>query len=73
MVKLRLAKLEADQQRGIPFNEAIGNDTLKLDIMARGLCRIGWAPCSTNMIKWPGSSSPPLKPPDQTQSRAAYR
>ena len=36
-VKLRLAKLEADQQRGIPFNEAIGNDTLKLDIMARGL------------------------------------
>jgi hypothetical protein len=36
-VKLRLAKLEADQQRGIPFNEAIGNDTLGLDIMARGV------------------------------------
>jgi hypothetical protein len=29
-VKLRLAKLEADQQRGIPFNEAIGNDGLGL-------------------------------------------
>ena len=36
-VKLRLAKLEADQQRGIPFNEAIGNDALALDIMARGV------------------------------------
>lgn len=36
-VKLRLAKLEADQQRGIPFNEAIGNDELALDIMARGV------------------------------------
>jgi hypothetical protein len=36
-VKLRLAKLEAEQQRGIPFNEAIGNDTLGLDIMARGV------------------------------------
>jgi len=36
-VKLRLAKLEAGQQRGIPFNEAIGNDTLGLDIMARGV------------------------------------
>jgi hypothetical protein len=36
-VKLRLAKLEADQQRGIPFNEAIGNDGLGLDIMARGV------------------------------------
>ena len=36
-VKLRLAKLEADHQRGIPFNEAIGNDTLGLDIMARGV------------------------------------
>jgi hypothetical protein len=36
-VKLRLAKLEADQQRGIPFNEAIGNDALGLDIMARGV------------------------------------
>lgn len=36
-VKLRLAKLEADQQRGIPFNEAIGSDTLGLDIMARGV------------------------------------
>lgn len=36
-VKLRLAKLEADHQRGIPFNEAIGNDDLGLDIMARGV------------------------------------
>ena len=36
-VKLRLAKLEADHQRGIPFNEAIGNDALGLDIMARGV------------------------------------
>jgi len=36
-VKLRLAKLEADHQRGIPFNEAIGNDELSLDIMARGV------------------------------------
>ncbi|HUA69127.1 MAG TPA: hypothetical protein VMA13_11325 [Candidatus Saccharimonadales bacterium] len=36
-VKLRLARLEAEQQRGIPFNEAIGNDELGLDIMARGV------------------------------------
>ncbi|MGH7976450.1 MAG: ATPase [Limisphaerales bacterium] len=36
-VKLRLAKLEAEQQRGIPFNEAIGNDALGMDIMARGV------------------------------------
>ena len=36
-VKLRLAKLETDQQRGIPFNEAVGNDALGLDIMARGV------------------------------------
>ena len=36
-VKLRLAKLEAEQQRGIPFNEAIGSDELGLDIMARGV------------------------------------
>jgi hypothetical protein len=36
-VKLRLAKLEAEQQRGIAFNEAIGNDELGLDIMARGV------------------------------------
>src|SRR5213596_3593610 len=36
-VKLRLAKLEADHQRGIPFNEAVGNDELHLDIMARGI------------------------------------
>jgi hypothetical protein len=35
--KINLAKLEAQQERGIPFNEAIGDDTLKLDIMARGL------------------------------------
>lgn len=36
-VKLRLAKLETEQQRGIPFNEAVGNDQLALDIMARGV------------------------------------
>jgi hypothetical protein len=36
-VKLRLAKLESEQQRGIPFNEAVGNDQLGLDIMARGV------------------------------------
>lgn len=36
-VKLRLAKLEAEHQRGIPFNEAIGNDELALDIMARSV------------------------------------
>jgi hypothetical protein len=36
-VKLRLAKLEADHQRGIPFNEAVGSDELGLDIMARGV------------------------------------
>src|SRR6266571_9078735 len=36
-VKLRLAKLEADHQRGIPFNEAIGSDELGLDVMARGV------------------------------------
>ncbi len=36
-VKLRLAKLETDDQRGIPFNEAVGNDGLGLDIMARGV------------------------------------
>ena len=36
-VKLRLAKLETDHQRGIPFNEAVGNDGLGLDIMARGV------------------------------------
>jgi len=36
-VKLRLAKLEADHQRGVPFNEAIGSDELGLDIMARGV------------------------------------
>ncbi len=36
-VKLRLAKLEADHQRGMPFNEAIGSDQLGLDVMARGV------------------------------------
>jgi DNA repair exonuclease SbcCD ATPase subunit len=36
-VKLRLAKLETDHQRGIPFNEAVGSDALGLDIMARGV------------------------------------
>jgi hypothetical protein len=36
-VKLRLAKLEAQHQRGIPFNEAVGSDELGLDIMARGV------------------------------------
>ena len=35
-VKLRLAKLEKDHIRGIAFNEAIGNDELRLDPMARG-------------------------------------
>jgi hypothetical protein len=35
--KINLAKLEAQHERGIPFNEAIGNDDLKLDILARGL------------------------------------
>lgn len=36
-VKLRLAKLEAEQQRGIPFSEAVSNDKLGFDIMARGV------------------------------------
>lgn len=36
-VKLRLAKLETGHQRGIPFNEAVGNDALGMDIMARGV------------------------------------
>jgi hypothetical protein len=36
-VKLGLAKLEAEQQRGIPFNEAVSNDKLGFDIMARGI------------------------------------
>ena len=36
-VKLRLARLEAEHERGIPFNEAIGSDELGLDIMARGV------------------------------------
>jgi hypothetical protein len=35
--KINLARLEAQHERGIPFNEAIGDDGLKLDIMARGL------------------------------------
>jgi hypothetical protein len=35
--KLNLARLEAQHERGIPFNEAIGDDGLKLDIMARGM------------------------------------
>ena len=29
--------METEQQRGIPFNEAIGSDALGLDIMARGV------------------------------------
>lgn len=36
-VKIALAKLEAQQQRGVPFNEAITSDELGLDIMARGV------------------------------------
>ena len=36
-VNVSIAKLEADYQRGIPFNEALGNDELGLDIMARGV------------------------------------
>jgi len=39
-VKLRLAKLEAEQQRGIPFNEAIGNDYLGLDSWRAACCRL---------------------------------
>jgi hypothetical protein len=35
--KIKLAKLEAEQQRGIPFNEAVTSDELGLDIMARGI------------------------------------
>jgi hypothetical protein len=35
--KISLAKLEAQHERGIPFNEAIGDDGLKLDILARGI------------------------------------
>lgn len=35
--KINLARLEAQHERGIPFNEAIGDDGLKLDIMARGI------------------------------------
>lgn len=36
-VKMNLAKLESDQNRGIPFNEAVAEDGLGLDIMARGM------------------------------------
>ncbi len=35
--KIKLAKLEAEQQRGVPFNEAVTSDELGLDIMARGV------------------------------------
>ncbi len=37
VVKMELAFLENKNERGIPFNEAIGNDELGLDIMARGM------------------------------------
>ena len=36
-VKFGLAKLEAQQQRGVPFNEAVTSDELGMDIMARGI------------------------------------
>lgn len=42
-VKLRLAKLEAEQQRGIPFNEAIGNDGLGLDTVGPTVDRLNIA------------------------------
>ena len=45
-----LAKLEADHQRGIPFNEAIGNDSLGLDIMARGVLQ----DCNVKFEDWIG-------------------
>jgi hypothetical protein len=35
--KIKLARLEAEQQRGVPFDEAVTNDELGLDIMARGI------------------------------------
>ncbi len=35
--KIKLAKLEAEQQRGVPFNEAVTSDELGLDITARGV------------------------------------
>jgi hypothetical protein len=37
IVKMELAFLENQHERGIPFNEAIGRDELGLDIMARGM------------------------------------
>jgi hypothetical protein len=37
MVKMNLARMEAEHERGIPFNEAIAEDGLGLDIMARGI------------------------------------
>jgi hypothetical protein len=36
-VKLNLARMESEHERGIPFNEAIAEDGLRLDIMARGM------------------------------------
>ncbi len=36
-VKFGLAKLEAQQQRGVPFIEAVTSDELGMDIMARGI------------------------------------
>jgi hypothetical protein len=36
-VKMNLARMEAEHERGIPFNEAIAEDGLGLDIMARGM------------------------------------
>jgi len=69
-VKLRLAKLEADQQRGIPFNEALGNDTLGLDIMARGVLQDWLATLfnqydqiAANCCRWP------KRPPSNPESR----
>jgi hypothetical protein len=36
-VKINLARMEAEHERGIPFNEAIAEDGLGMDIMARGM------------------------------------
>jgi len=36
-VKINLSRIEAEQERSIPFNEAIAEDGLAVDIMARGM------------------------------------
>ena len=63
-VKLRLAKLEADHQRGIPFNEAIGNDELGLDIMARGILQDWLGTLFSQYDVSPQSCCRPPKPPE---------